>query len=110
MTRRSLLLWLTAYVAIMAGITAGLLSARSRTLAALDTSAARAEWQEWRDAAAKQSALGPVHRRVPKSTEPPALTLMRDYFPVMLGGGLFFSTALFILLGWAARGAFRQRS
>ena len=106
MSRRERSLWLAAYVAIMVGIIVGLFVVRSRTLASLSTPEARANWQAWREAAAKQSAEGPVRRRVAKSTEPPALILMRDHFPVMLAGSLFFGSVLFTLIGWAARGAF----
>lgn len=108
MSAREKFLWLTAYVAVIVTIVAALFVIRNRTLASLDNPAARAEWQAWRNEAAKQSATGPVRRRVPRSAEPPALTLMRDYFPVMLGGSLFFGSVLFVLCAWAARGAFRE--
>ena len=109
MSNRERFLWLAAYVAIMVGIIVSLFVVRSRALTSLSTPEARADWQAWRDAAAKQSAEGPVRRRVSKSTEPPALILMRDHFPVMLTGSLFFGTALFSLIGWAGRGAFGRK-
>ena len=109
MSKRERSLWLAAYVAIVIGIIVGLFVVRTRTLASLSTPEARSDWQAWREAAAKQSAEGPVRRRVSKSTEPPALILMRDHFPVMLAGSLFFGTALFSLIGWAGRGAFGRK-
>lgn len=108
MIAREKLLWLASYVAVIGAIVAGMFAIRNRALASLDNPAARAEWQAWRNEAAKQAATGPVRRRVPKTAEPPALTLMRDFFPVMLGGSLFFGSVLFVLIAWAARGAFRQ--
>jgi 4-amino-4-deoxy-L-arabinose transferase-like glycosyltransferase len=110
MSRRELLLWLSAYMALMIAVVWGLVVVRNRTIVTLSTPEAIAQWQEWREAVATQSVEGPVYRRVPKGTEPPALTLMRDYFLVMLGGSVFFATVFFILFGWATREACRIKA
>jgi len=47
-----------------------------------------------------------VKRRAPKSAQPPALVLMRDYFAVCLGGALVLSTVLFATFMMLVRGAF----
>jgi hypothetical protein len=49
---------------------------------------------------------GPVKRRVPKSQEPPALRLMRDYFGVSLAATVVFGSLLFVMVMGAVRGAF----
>ena len=51
---------------------------------------------------------GPVRRRVPKSTEPPALVLMRDYFGVSLIGAVLFTTVLYWVIAWFVMGILRQ--
>lgn len=110
MSLRAKLLWLVAYLLLVAGVTWGMLAVRASTIATFDNNPqAQAEWQAWRDEAQRQSDTGPIFRRVPKANEPPGLLLMRDHFPQMLVGSLFFSSVLFVLLGWTARGALAAR-
>ena len=109
MSKREKVAWLAVYLLTMAGVVSGIFALRQRTLAAMSTPEARAEWDAWRTEATKQSTEGPVRRRIPKSIEPPALVLMRDYFPIMLTGGVFFTTLLFIALAWAIRGSFAAK-
>jgi hypothetical protein len=45
---------------------------------------------------------------VPKSTEPPALVLMRDYFIVSLVGAILFTTVLYWVIAWFVMGILRQ--
>ena len=77
--------------------------ARHWVLASFNDNAAQAQWTSFRDDVAQQSEVGSsVRRRVPKSLEPPALVLMRDYFAtctviaVVLTSTLFATTAFFV--------------
>jgi hypothetical protein len=80
---------------------ATMLKARDWALAQLSTPESIANWQTWRDDVAKQQANpGPVARRTPKSTEPPALVLMRDHFAVSMAGAVLFSSAFYWVLAW----------
>ncbi len=98
-------LWMLAIAALM-------LRARSWALDELATPQARTQWQAWRQAVAEdnQAESAAVRRRVPQSTEPPALVLLRDYFAVILGGALFFGTLLFLVTVALFRGALRKAS
>ena len=63
------------------------------------------DWQTWReDERERQLHPGPVERRVPKSDEPPALVLMRDYFAVLMVGAVLFSSLLFWITAWFITG------
>jgi hypothetical protein len=70
--------------------------AREVTLTTYGTAAASDEWESWRTQAALQNeAAGPVKRHVPNSAEPPALILMRDYFPTMVVTSLVCGTLVY---------------
>lgn len=98
--------WFIAYVGLMIGIVATMVWQRQKVLSDFSTPAAVAEWQAWRnDVAQEQANPGPVARRVPKSVEPPALVLMRDYFTVSLVGATFFTSILYWLIAWFVTGA-----
>lgn len=71
------------------------------------TSQASADWQAWKSAAEELAEEGPVTRRPPKATEPPALMLMRDHFPACLGISLLLSSCLYAWFMVSVRGAFR---
>jgi hypothetical protein len=104
--RRWIWLWGVCYLALVCAILALLLYARRRTLAELASADSVKQWQAWREDVKHQDAdLGPVQRRVPKSAEPPALVLMRDYFGVCLAGALLFSTVLYWVIAWLVVGA-----
>ena len=109
-------IWLVLYVSLLAAVIGGLVYARSRVMAAYDTDQARSEWEQWREDAKEQAeGKGPVARRVPKSAEPPALVLMRDYFAVcvVIAVGLssiLFGTFVFLLRGVLATTPFVDRS
>jgi len=100
---------LLLYVAMLAGIVAGFYRARSW---AEDTYLSKQEhehWEEWRNDARKQAAGdGPVKRRPPKSSAPPALLLTQDYFPQFLTIALILSSALFFTMAYMIRGALRS--
>jgi hypothetical protein len=46
---------------------------------------------------------------VPKSDEPPALVLMRDYFTVLMFGAILFSSMLYWIMAWFVTGILRGR-
>jgi hypothetical protein len=98
-----------AYAILMSIVVWSLMSARSWALAEMDTPQSIEQWREWReDVRDHPSELGPVQRRVPKSTEPPALVLMRDYFAVSLVGAVLFTTVLYCVIVWFVIGMLRQ--
>ena len=99
-------IWLALYVALLAAVIVGLVYARNRVMTAYDTDQARSEWDEWREDATEQAeGKGPVKRRAPKSAEPPALVLMRDYFAVCLVIAVALSSVLFGTFVLFIRGA-----
>lgn len=63
------------------------------------TPAAQASWEKYREDAAKQDGTagsGPVKRKVPKSSEPPFVVLLRDHFGVVQVAAVVFSTVLYL--------------
>jgi hypothetical protein len=104
-SRQSNLLWLLVYAIAMISVVTLVLSMRAATLRDLDTPEARAEWQAWREAPPNSDTTGPVRRKPPSATEPPALVLMRDHFAVVMSGSVIFSSLLFAAIMIAARGA-----
>jgi hypothetical protein len=92
-------------VLLLTLVTWSLLSARQWALAELAKPQSLRNWEAWRsDVRERQTQPGPVQRRVPKSMEPPALVLMRDYFEVSLAGALVFSSILFWVVAWFVTG------
>jgi hypothetical protein len=88
-----------------------LLLARNWALAELATPSSMEQWQEWRDdVRVQQAEPGPVQRRVPKSNEPPALVLMRDYFGVSIIGAVLFTSVLYWVIAWFIMGMLRPTS
>jgi hypothetical protein len=92
---------------LIAAVVSWLVSARHWALAELVTPQSIGQWQAWRDDVRQQQTRpGPVRRKVPKSSEPPALVLMRDYFGVSLAGAILFSTVLYWVIAWFVNGIF----
>lgn len=103
-------IWIGVYVLTMAAIVWKMFDARATILATLDNPLARSNWEEWREAVRNQSTgAGPVHRRIPKSSEPPALVLMRDYFGVCLTAVVLFVSALYFVTAFLLHGALAPR-
>jgi hypothetical protein len=98
-------IWLTLYLLWMALLFAALFWGRHAALRAYSGIQAQEEWEAFREDMARIGREGPVQRRTPKSNEPPALVLMRDYFAVCLVGTFVFGTAVFATLGYAVVGA-----
>ena len=95
-----------AYVVFLGGVVGSMFAIRGWVLAEMSSTESAAQWEAWReDVIAEQTQPAPVQRRVPQSTEPPALVLMRDYFGVSLAGVVLFSTLLFWVIAWFAAGA-----
>lgn len=98
--------WLVAYLAVIALVICGVNYMRSVATAVYGTAAAQTEWDVWReDVKELEKQPYPVKRRVPKSVEPPALVLMRDYFGVCLAVAVVLSSVLFGTFMLLARGA-----
>ena len=57
------------------------------------------------DVKRQQTESAPVRLRVPKSPEPPAAVLLRDYFGVLITGVVVLSSFLFWVVVWLASGA-----
>jgi hypothetical protein len=93
------------YALLIVAVIWSLVAARHWALAELATQQSMGDWQTWReDVREQQSQPGPVKRSVPKSTEPPALVLMRDYFGVSLAGAIIFTTVLYWVIAWFVTG------
>lgn len=108
MPTRATVLWLLAYLALMAALVAGLVAARRRVLASLDTPKARREWLAWKDkTAAEQQQGAPVRRKTVRSNDPPAVILFRDRFAVIVVTTVLIGSFLFAFLAFVGRGAFR---
>jgi hypothetical protein len=100
--------WLVAYALVLFAVVVAMFKARDWILEELATSKSLADWQTWRDDVRKQQDQpGPVQRRVPKSSEPPALVMMRDHFAVSLFGAVLFSTMLYWVFAWFTMGVLR---
>lgn len=106
--QRAGLAWLVAYLLMIALVVWLLFHVRARAMQ-LDTPEDRAAWEAYRQAAAGQSASGPVHRRVPLSREAPTVVLLRDHFGVMLGASVVFSSLLFATGMIVVRGAYGSK-
>lgn len=97
--------WIVGYLVLIVAIVWSVSAARQWALTQLATPESTAEWEAWReDVRAQQDRPSPVQRRVPKSAEPPALVLTRDYFAVVMCAAIFFSTLLYWILAWLLAG------
>ena len=102
---RWLWLWGTAYAVLLGTVVWAVMAAQNWALRELATAKSVGEWQSWReDVRQQQGEQVPVQRRVPKSLEPPALVLMRDYFAICLVGAIVFSSLLYWVIAWFVTG------
>jgi hypothetical protein len=109
MPTRAIVLCLLIYLVVISAVVAGLVLARRRVLATLDTPEARREWQAWKaKTAEQQDSAEPVRRRPVKTDEPPALTLLRDRFAAIVATTVLICSFLFAFLAFVIRGAFRR--
>src|SRR5687767_5136486 len=98
-------IWLAAYVIVMSGVAAGIFYGRHQAFQTYGSENAHSAWTAWREDVKAAQTEGPVRRRIPKSTEPPALVLMRDYFATCLIASLLLTTILFLTFMIFIRGA-----
>ena len=107
MQPRSRLPVFVGYALLVGLVVAAMVRTRKSVLTRLDSPAAQLQWQTWQDDVRQQTSAqsASVSRRIPKSDEPPALVLMRDYFVVCLTGALLFSSLLYWTLAFFAVGA-----
>lgn len=89
------LLWLVLWMALLAAVAAAMFYVRQAVLRSAGAEAQQ-NWQQWRESVKDgQGKDGPVQRRVPRSSEPPAIVLLRDHFLVCLVIALVLSSVLF---------------
>lgn len=106
MKRPEALAWLLAYVVLLTLVIGGAFYGRRQALTIYGTPSEQRHWDQWRGDAKKMAEQpGPVKRREPKSTEPPALVLMRDHFGVCLALAALLSSVLFGTFMFFLRGA-----
>ena len=99
--------WVAGYVVLLCALLATMFWARGAEVHRLSSPKSLADWQAWRnDVERQQAEAGPVARRVPKSVEPPALVLWRDYFGVLVTGAVLFISALYWVIAWFVTGMF----
>ena len=105
--RIHLLGFLAAYLVVVGAVVALVCWGRQWALAELASPAAKVQWEKWREdvQAGRDPQAGTVQRRVPQSSEPPGLVLMRDYFAVCLTGAVLFTSLLFLATTWLLVGA-----
>ncbi len=97
--------WTVGYVMLIGVVAATMFSVRQSAISQLSSPESISDWQAWReDVREQQLHKGPVERRVPKSDEPPALVLMRDFFGVLTVGALLFSSMLYWVIAWFITG------
>ncbi len=111
-SRRTVLLCLVVYLLVASAIVWAMVEMRRRVIARLDNPSAREQWRQWKEEVAKQNDNEevPVKRRVPRGDEPPALVMLRDHFPAVLGGVLVVATFLLGFLAFLLRGIFSSRA
>ncbi len=105
-TRQWTILALLLYAVMAVTIVLGLARARAWSHRELATVKGQADWETFRTDMAQQAEQpGPVKRRVPKSTQPPALVLLRDHFAMCVTISLVLSSVLFVFTILFIRGS-----
>ncbi|MCA9119970.1 MAG: hypothetical protein H6822_29440 [Planctomycetaceae bacterium] len=93
------------YVVLLGSLVMILALARQSVIVSEGSASSLDDWQQWRHEAERQhTGEGPVARRVPKSSEPPSLVLLRDHFGTSLTILLVLSSALFFAMAFMLRG------
>lgn len=68
------------------------------------------DWDEWRaEAQAQAAGKGPVKRRPVKSVIPPDMTLLDEYFTMIVVATAVFSGLLYTVMTFLIRGALKQK-
>jgi hypothetical protein len=90
---------------LIGGIAITMLWTRESKIRELSSPQSLADWRTWREDVRQQLTQGgPVERRMPKSEEPPALVLWRDYFGVIVAGAVLFTSVLCWVIAWFVMG------
>jgi hypothetical protein len=107
--RNILIFWVVLYVAATAGIGYWLTDVRAEWVRVAARPEARADWETWKEDVRTGEAprFGPVKRRVPTASEPPATILLRDHFPSILLTVFLVWSALFGFLAMVVTGVLR---
>jgi hypothetical protein len=107
--RKTIAVWLAIYVVLTIGLGFGLHRLWSNQLQTGSRPGAQAEWEAWKaDVERKaEDPSQPVARRVPKTTEPPAVILLRDHFPAVVVTGALVWTAFFGFMALVTTGVLR---
>src|SRR5437762_14383109 len=88
--------WLLTYLMMIALVVGGVIYGRNRALAIYGSSAAPAEWDQWRaDAQKITEQPSTVKRRDLDSVKTPELVLIRESFADWLGVAIHLSTDFF---------------
>jgi len=94
--------WIVALLILILGevaLVSWLRDSRQTWIDNNSTPAVQASWEEWRADAAKQTGAagtGPVKRKMPKSSEPPFVVLLRDHFGVVQAAAVVFSAVMYL--------------
>lgn len=68
------------------------------------------DWDEWRaEAQAQADGKGPVQRRPVKSPVPPDMTLLDEYFGLIVAATAVFSGLLYVVMTFMIRGTLSQK-
>ena len=100
--------WIAAaiYVALLVGLITALYLVRRNAIASLGSPQEQQAWDQWRAEARRHDGTeGTVKRRVPSSTEPPALLLLRDHFGACVVGAVVLTSILYWSSAFFVRGA-----
>jgi hypothetical protein len=97
------------YLVLMVVVIGSLRYGRQWSIRTLDTVQARSQWQAYRQGIARQEKAGaPVQRQTPRSTEPPALVLLRDHFGSCLALSLLLVTSGYAAFSFFLVGVLRR--
>jgi hypothetical protein len=104
-------LYLLVLLAALVATGWGLMRARQWAFDVYGSPQSQTEWDNWRSDVEKHvERPATVQRRVPKSQEPPALVLMRDYFPICFVGAMGLTAVLTGTFLLFVRGALQSGS
>jgi len=109
--------WVVGWLMLETAIVGWLVTRRPEWIAAQGTAEQQAAWQTWREEVAHEAKLAkqneqtlPVQRKIPKSSEPPTLVMLRDHFPVVLVAAVTFSSLSFGFIALITRGLTGRRA
>jgi len=93
------------YVVLLCLLVSAMFIARQRVVTSESSVVSQENWQQWRaEAGRQQRGEGPVIRRIPRSSEPPSLVLLRDHFATSLVILVVLSSALYFAIAIMVRG------